>query len=108
MRGDKMKKLLFGIFLLSVIVVAVPTMVRADINVSISLPPPILFVAPPALIVLPETDVYVVPDDDVEIFFYDGWWWRPWEGRWYRSHYYNSGWGYYRSVPSFYGEIPSG
>jgi hypothetical protein len=104
-----MKKLFFGTFLLAlVIVVPIPMMARADINVRIALPPPIVFAAPPVLIVLPETYIYVVPDSDVDIFFYNGWWWRPWEGRWYRSRYYSSGWGYYRSVPSFYAEIPSG
>ena len=104
-----MKKLFFGTILLAlVIVVPIPTMARADVNVSIILPPPIVFAAPPELIVLPETYVYVVPDVDVEIFFYDGWWWRPWEGRWYRSHYYNRGWGYYNDVPSFYFDIDPG
>ena len=100
--GDnKMKKLLFGTLLLAlVIVLPIPTMARVDVSVSISLPP-IVFAAPPALIVLPETYVYVVPDSDEDIFFYGGWWWRPWEGRWYRSHYYNSGWGYYQKCSIF-------
>ena len=104
-----MKKLLFGTMLLAlVIIVPIPTMARVNVNVSIALPPPIVFAAPPEVIVLPETYVYVVPDVDVDIFFYNGWWWRPWEGRWYRSRSYNSGWAYYKSVPSFYAGIPSG
>ena len=104
-----MKKLFFGTLLLAlVIVVPISTMAGVDINISIPLPPPIVFAAPPELIVLPETDASLVPDVDVDIFFFDGWWWRPWEGRWYRSQYYNSGWGYYRSVPSFYVGIPLG
>jgi hypothetical protein len=72
------------------------------------LPPSIPFAAPPELIVLPETYVYVVPDVDVDIFFYNGWWWRPWDGRWYRSHFYDRGWGYYDNVPSFYFDVDSG
>jgi hypothetical protein len=104
-----MKKMFFGaLFLAVVVVVVIPAMARAAVNVSINLPPPIVFAAPPELIVLPETYVYVVPDVDVDIFFYDGYWWRPWEGRWYRSQYYDSGWAYYNSVPSFYTGIPSG
>jgi len=108
-----MKKLIFGTFLLALaIVVSIPAMAGAmgggGVNVSIGLPPPIEFAGPPEMIVLPETYVYVVPDLDVDIFFYNGWWWRPWEGRWYRSQYYNSGWGYYQGVPSFYGGIYSG
>jgi hypothetical protein len=104
-----MKKLLFGTILLALVLVfPIPTMARVAVGISISLPPPIVFAAPPVLIVLPETYVYAVPDLDVDIFFYNGWWWRPWEGRWYRSRNYNSGWGYYRYVPSFYRGIPSG
>jgi hypothetical protein len=82
-------------------------MAGVEVNVSIGLPPPIVFSAPPEMIVLPETYVYVVPDVDVDIFFYNGWWWRPWEGRWYRSRDYNAGWVYYQRVPSFYRSIPS-
>ena len=104
-----MKKLLFGTMLLAlVIVVPIPTMAEVDINISIPLPPPIVFAAPPELIVIPETYVYVAPDIDVDFFFWNGWWWRLWEGRWYRSHYYNRGWGYYNNVPSFYFDVDPG
>jgi len=106
-----MKKVLFGALLLAVVVVfPLPTMARTrvDVDIHISLPPPIVYTEPPELIVLPETYVYVVPDVDVDIFFSEGWWWRSWEGRWYRSRDYNSGWSHYRDVPSFYREIPSG
>ena len=100
-----MKKFLVGSLLLALtIVYPVPTM--AGVDVTISLPPLIVFSSPPAMVVIPETYVYVVPDTDVEIFFYDGWWWRPWEGRWYRSRHYDSGWGYYRRVPTFYSRVP--
>ena len=107
--GYTMKKLLFGTILLALVFVfPIPTMARVDVGISISLPPPIVFATPPVLIVLPETYVYVVPDSDADIFFYNGWWWRPWEGRWYRSHYYNRGWGYYNKVPSFYFDVDPG
>jgi len=106
--GYKMKKLLFGTILLAlVIVVPMPTMAGVDVHVSIPLPPLIVFAAPPEVVVLPETYVYVAPDIDVDFYFWNGWWWRPWEGRWYRSRNYSSGWGYYQSVPSFYRGIPS-
>jgi hypothetical protein len=104
-----MKKALWGTLLLALVFVfPIPTMAAVDIHVRIPLPPLIVFSAPPEVVVLPETNVYAVPDLDVDIFFYSGWWWRPWEGRWYRSRNYNSGWGYYRNVPSFYRGIPSG
>lgn len=99
-----MKQLTFGAMLLAlVIVVPIPTMGAVDINVNIALPPPIEFAAPPEVIALPETEgVYVVPDIDVDFFFWNGFWWRLWEGRWYRSAYYDRDWGYYNNVPSFY------
>ncbi len=103
-----MNKLFLGKVLLALVfVLPAQALAAVNVDVSISLPPPIVFAAPPALVVLPETYIYVVPDAEVDIFFYDGWWWRPWQGRWYRSHSYSSGWGYYRSVPSFYRQIPS-
>ena len=104
-----MKKLLFGTMLLAlVIVVPIPTMAQVDVRVSFPLPPPIVFAAPPELIVIPETYVYVAPDIDVDFYFWNGWWWRFWEGRWYRSRYYNRGWGYYNNVPSFYFDVDPG
>ena len=105
-----MKKFFLGISLLAlVIVVPIPTMAGVDVSIGISLPPLIVFGAPPNVVVLPDTnDVYVVPDIDLDLFFWNGWWWRPWEGRWYRSRYYNRGWGYYNAIPSFYFDIDPG
>jgi len=93
--------------------VLVPLSARAQIGVSVGvnvpLPPPIVFSAPPDVVVLPETNVYVVPDVEADIFFSGGWWWRPWQGRWYRSRYYDRGWGFYRSAPPpFYRRVPPG
>jgi hypothetical protein len=105
-----MKKLLMGaIFWALASAVSVPAMAGVDVSIGISLPPPVVFEAPPEVIVLPDTnDVYVVPGIDVDMFFWNGWWWRLWEGRWYRSHYYNRGWGYYNNVPSFYFDVDPG
>jgi hypothetical protein len=104
-----MNKLLLGKFLLALLLLSsTTTTARADVGISVSLPPLIVFAAPPEVVVIPETYVYAVPDLDVDIFFYNGWWWRPWEGRWYRSRHYDSGWIYYQRVPSFYTGIPSG
>ena len=104
-----MKKILFGTIILAMtILFPIPTVAGVDVGINISLPPLIVFPAPPEVVVLPETNVYAVPDIDVDIFFYNGWWWRPWEGRWYRSRYYNNGWAHYQSVPSFYRGIPRG
>lgn len=102
-----MKKLLFGtLFLALVFVLPAPTMARVDVRVGVSLPP-IVFGGPPELVVIPQTNVYAVPGVDADIFFYSGWWWRPWNGGWYRSRSYDSGWNHYRGRPSFYRSVPS-
>jgi hypothetical protein len=104
-----MKKLIFKILFLTLAVLApVSAMAGVSVHVNIPLPPPIIFPAPPEVVVIPETDVYAVPDIQEEIFFYGGWWWRPWEGRWYRSHYYDRGWAHYNRVPSFHRNVPPG
>jgi hypothetical protein len=105
-----MKKLLYGA-VLSAMVGLFPVMAMAavDINIGFSLPPPVVFQAAPEMIVLPDSDdVYAVPDMDVDMYFWNGWWWRLWEGRWYRSHYYDRGWGYYDNVPTFYFDVDPG
>lgn len=68
--------------------------------------PPVVFYEQPQLVVIPDTYIYVAPDVNDDIFFYDGWWWRPWNGSWYRSHHYSKGWRHYRDVPRFYRDIP--
>jgi hypothetical protein len=69
-------------------------------------PPPVAFRGAPDVVVMPDTDdVYVVPDLDVDVYFWSGWWWRPWGGRWYRSRYYDRGWAYYDRIPSFYRDV---
>jgi hypothetical protein len=99
-----MKKLLCSSILLALAMVfPIPSMAGVNINIGIALPPPIAFQAPPAVIALPETPgVYVDPDINADLYFWDGFWWRLWEGRWYRSAYYDRDWVYYNSVPSFY------
>ena len=79
-----MKKLLFTtVFLVSIMIVPLTTMAQVGISISFGLPSPIEFAAPPDVVVLPDTDdVYVVPGIDVDLFFWSGWWWRPWYGRW--------------------------
>ncbi len=72
----------------------------AGVNVNVGIfAPPLAYevAAPPPMVVIPGTYVYAVPDDRVNMFFYHGCWWRPYEGRWYRSARYNGSWAYVRS-----------
>jgi hypothetical protein len=79
-----------------------------NVSVGVGIPfPPVVFTSEPQLVALPGTYVYAAPEyPDVEVYFVDGWWWRPWEGHWYRSHYYDRDWVSYNSTPYFYRSIP--
>jgi len=73
-----------------------------NVNVGNNLPA-FRFAAPPDVVVIPGTYVYMVPDIDVDVLFYQGDWWRPYEGHWYRSQDYNGQWSYMEP-----GRVPSG
>jgi len=105
-----MKKLFWGTILLALaIIVPVPARAQVNVNIEFPLPPPIAYPGPPDVIALPDTnDVYVAPSIGVDLFFWNGWWWRPWEGRWYRSRYYDRGWVFFQKVPSFYFDVEPG
>ena len=105
-----MKTLFLGTMLLVLMfVVPMPTMAGVEVGVGVALPPPIVVETPPAVVALPAAPgVYAAPDVDVDLFFWNGWWWRPWGGHWYRSRYYDHGWGYFRNVPRFYSRVNPG
>jgi hypothetical protein len=102
--------LLFGLF--------TPATSNAEVNVNVSIPLPGLVIpAPPALIVIPGTYVYYPPDVQADIFFYHGYWYRPYRGGWYIGNGYNGPWrtvGRGRvphaliNVPPTYRRIPPG
>ncbi|MHB8882806.1 MAG: hypothetical protein ACYC69_15015 [Thermodesulfovibrionales bacterium] len=80
--------------------------VKAEAGVSVNIGvniPAYRFAAPPEVVVIPGTNVYMVPDIDVDVLFFQGYWWRPYEGRWYRSRDYRGSWRYVAP-----GRIPRG
>ena len=105
-----MKKLLLGSLLLAVITVfPVISMARVDVRINVPFLRLFHFIAPPNVVVLPGTDIYAVPDVEAEIFFRQGWWWRHWDNRWYRSRYYDRGWAYFQVIqPGIEGYLMTG
>ncbi len=63
-------------------------------NPTYALPPTFVVPAPPPVILIPGTDVYYVPDVEVDILFCHGDWYRPYGGRWYIARHYNGPWEY--------------
>ncbi|HBA55305.1 hypothetical protein [Syntrophorhabdus aromaticivorans] len=64
---------------------------QVQINVNLG-PPPIVAAEPPTMVLVPHSQVYFVPEPDVDIFFYKGYWWSPRGERWYRSRAYKGPW----------------
>ncbi|MGE5173334.1 MAG: hypothetical protein ACM3MD_05845 [Betaproteobacteria bacterium] len=92
-----MKKSLLGLFGVKAMFLALSLVTaataNAQVHVNINVPLPGLFIpAPPGLIVIPGTYVYYPPDVDVDIFFYHGYWYRPYRGGWYIANGYNGPW----------------
>ena len=88
---------------------------RADVRVA--LPPPYRFAAPPAMVVIPGTYVYTIPDVNMDVLFFSGYWYRPYEGRWFRARSYNGPWAFcpdpqvpapLLSLPLDFREVPPG
>jgi hypothetical protein len=90
----------------------------AEVNVSVTVPLPGLVIpAPPALVVIPGTYAYYPPEVSVDLFFYHGYWYRPYGGHWYISAGYNGPWrgvafqrvpGALRRLPPSYRHVPPG
>jgi hypothetical protein len=77
-------------------------------ELSIRPPPPVALHGPHPVVVIPGTYVYMVPDIDVSILFYDGYWYRPCEGSWFRADSNNGPWVYIKpsGVPWALTELP--
>jgi len=122
----KMRKVtLFFIFSVCLLCAVYPAESRTDVNIGVGIaPPPVVIPAPPEVVLIPGTYVYFVPGIDVDILFYHGYWYRPYEGRWYRANRYNGPWVYlspsrvprpflrlphdYRHIEPGYHRIPHG
>jgi hypothetical protein len=67
---------------------------NAGVSVGVGINIPVFtFAAPPPMVVIPGTYAYFAPEADVDIVFYQGFWYRPYEGRWFRGRGYNGPWG---------------
>jgi len=64
-----------------------------NLNIGINLPTAGIMVASsPDVVVISGTYVYFMPESSEDVFFYHGYWYRPYKSRWYRSGDYNGGW----------------
>jgi hypothetical protein len=70
-----------------------------DININL---PIVQINEEPEMAVIPGTNIYFIYGYEYDYFFYDGYWWRSQDDRWYRSNHYNGTWKYQknRNVPA--------
>ncbi len=61
---------------------------------NIRFPPPVFLHGRYPKVVIPGTYVYMIADIEVNILFYEGYWYRPYEGRWFWAEFYNGPWTY--------------
>ncbi len=94
----KGKFVLMGIGFLVLFLAVSSAQSYAGVNIGIGINiPAFRFAAPPEMVVIPGTYVYYAPGADVDILFYQGFWYRPYEGRWYRARAYNGPWAFVES-----------
>jgi hypothetical protein len=111
MRTKKSVAFFFGILLLMLTGLPVETIAAVNVNIGIFAPPPAFRIhTPPPVVVIPGTYIYAIPDIAVEILFYQGYWYRPHEGHWYRGKSYNGPWTYLDPprVPRALFDLPPG
>ena len=72
---------------------AIAAPATAGVNVNVNIGPPAVVVAePPEVVVVPNSMVYFAPGVSVELLFFEGYWWTPKEGRWFRARGYDGPW----------------
>ena len=113
MKNVKMEWIVAGSLCLAL--VAFPGISRAGVgieigippvNVAIGVPPPLVIGAPPEVEVVPGTYVYFAPDVGVDLFFYDGLWYRDYQGRWFSCASYDGPWVFVASPPGVLVGLP--
>ena len=103
MKTSAKKYIFFAVFF----VFSVTAYAEININIGVSIPGvTVTEQSEPSVIILPDTpDVYAVPDADVDIYFWNGFWWKITNGKWYKSQKYNSNWVIIGGAPSFYHSV---
>ena len=104
-----MKKIIFLMVSLLFVIYAPLVGAGVDVNISIGIPPPLVFTTPPDVMVVPSgaAYVYMVPGMP-GLYFYNSFWYRFYGGHWYWAHTYNGRWSYIEThlVPRYISDVP--
>ena len=102
---NRSKKLTMAIIVLLLLGFSGSGIAEVRVNIGVNLPR-LVFPAPPPVVVIPGTYAYYCPDAEADIYFYHGYWYRPYEEHWYRSGSYNGPWAYIASPPTVFLHLP--
>ncbi len=70
-----------------------PLVAAAQVSINVAIvPPPVIFPAPPRVVVVPNTPVAYVPTTTYNVFFFDGRYWSFHEGAWFLATSYRGPW----------------
>lgn len=75
------------------LVTAAPADAQVSVNVNIG-PPPVIFAAPPRVVVVPQTPVYYVPDTTYNVFVYGGRYYSFHNGAWFLATAHGGPWAF--------------
>jgi hypothetical protein len=83
---------------------------EVNVGVNVNLGPPVVAVEPPAMVLVPRTQVFFAPGLELDIFFHNGYWWSPRGDRWYRARSHSGPWQVVerRLVPAPVIRVPKG
>ena len=109
-------------FVCFVLLIATSMMIPlgADAQVSVNInvgPPPVIFAAPPRVVLVPRTPVYYAPDTSYNVFVYQGRYYSFHEGAWFLAGAHGGPWAFVPvaqvpppllTVPVRYYKIPPG
>ena len=91
--------------------------VSVGVNIGVPPPPPMVFAAPPHLVVIPGSPVYYAPGASVNFFFHSGRYYTFHDGAWFFATKHNGPWAFIKpghvpapvlGVPVAYYKIPPG
>ena len=105
-----------GLLIAGALVSGVPAEAQVSVNVNVG-PPPVIFAAPPRVVLVPQTPVYYAPDTSYNVFFYDGRYYSFHNGGWFLARSHGGPWAFVPvehvprhvvMVPPRYYKIPPG
>lgn len=87
------KTMIVAMVVMGAVMSALPAEAQVSVKVNIG-PPPVIFAAPPRVVVVPQTPVYYAPDTSYNVFFYDGRYYSFHNGAWFLARAHGGPWAF--------------